>query len=183
MIDRACGSRAMYDRNPIALMNRAFTARPVSSSITIDARPSSRERASRNTRYVETMPPMHAAIGRLQMLVPKLNSSAEHKKQCRAEGRSARCADQPGLDDRVAKQRLHQRAADAEARADEQAKNSTRQSQLEKDPLIQCRLRLAGKQAKQAPRRYVADRKIDRAIADRRRQHDEHGRRPGCEQQ
>src|ERR1043165_10213306 len=70
VIERACGSRAMYDRNPIALMKSAFTASPVSNSITIDARPSSRERASRKTRYVEITPPMQAANGKLQILVP-----------------------------------------------------------------------------------------------------------------
>src|ERR1043165_10049436 len=80
VIERACGSRAMYDRNPIALMNNAFTARPVSSSITIEARPSSRDRASRKTRYVEIIPPMHAAIGKLQRLVPTSSTPPSTKK-------------------------------------------------------------------------------------------------------
>ena len=64
----------------MALMHRALTASPVSSSITIDARPSSRERASRKTRYVEMTPPMHAAIGRLQRLVADTEHAAEDKK-------------------------------------------------------------------------------------------------------
>src|SRR6185503_10083497 len=70
VIERACGSRAMYDRNPIALMKSALTANPVSNSMTIDARPSSRDRASRKTRYVEITPPAHAAIGKLHRLAP-----------------------------------------------------------------------------------------------------------------
>src|SRR6476619_903902 len=74
VIDRACGSRAMYDRNPIALMKSAFTARPVSSNITMEARPCSFDRASRKTRYVETTPPKHAANGRLQTLVPRCST-------------------------------------------------------------------------------------------------------------
>src|SRR5262249_60481460 len=71
VIERACGSRAMYDKNPIALMKSAFTAKPVNSSITIEARPSSRERASRKTRYVEITPPSRAQSGRLQKNAPQ----------------------------------------------------------------------------------------------------------------
>src|ERR1041384_8297694 len=70
VIDRACGSRAMYDRNPIALIKSAFTASPVNNNITIEARPSSLERARRKTRYVETTPPAQAEIGKLQRLAP-----------------------------------------------------------------------------------------------------------------
>src|ERR1044072_3890364 len=80
VIERACGSRAMYERKPIALMNNAFTASPVSNNITIDARPSSLERARRKTRYVEITPPIHAAIGKLQRLVPPCNHPPHTKK-------------------------------------------------------------------------------------------------------
>src|SRR4029079_6164216 len=71
VIERACGSRAMYDRNPIALMKSALTANPVTNNITIDARPSARDLARRKTMYVDITPPAHAAIGKLQRLAPR----------------------------------------------------------------------------------------------------------------
>src|ERR1051326_4331946 len=80
VIERACGSRAMYDKKPIALMNNAFTASPVNKSITIEARPSSRDRASKKTRYVEMIPPTQAAIGKLHKLVPTCSTPPSTKK-------------------------------------------------------------------------------------------------------
>src|SRR5215813_3397387 len=79
VIQRACGSRAIYDRNPIEIMKRAYSSSPVSKSITIEASPSSRDRARIKTRYVETTPPVQAAIGKLQRLVPMCSTPPSTK--------------------------------------------------------------------------------------------------------
>src|ERR1044071_9128496 len=87
VIERACGSRAIYDRNPIALMKSAFTASPVSNNITTEARLSSCDLASKNTSQVETTPPTQAAIGRLQRLPPMCSTPPKTKN--RAEPNAA----------------------------------------------------------------------------------------------
>jgi hypothetical protein len=62
--------------------------------------------------------------------------TTQDKKERRSECGTARCSDQPWFDNRIAKERLHQGAANAKARTDEQAKYCARQTQLQKNALI-----------------------------------------------
>ena len=66
VIDRACGSRAMYERKPTPLRKSAFTAMPVNSRPVTVPRPSTLLLDSTKTKNVANAPPAHAAIGNVQ---------------------------------------------------------------------------------------------------------------------
>src|SRR6266849_4905603 len=65
VIERACGSRAMYEKNPTPLKKSALTAMPVSNSAVVDSRLAWVVSETRNTHAVATAPPRHAASGRV----------------------------------------------------------------------------------------------------------------------
>src|SRR5215813_3173959 len=66
VIERACGSRAMYERKPTPLKNNAFTAIPMSKSEVVDSLLAVAVWAIRKTNAVASAPPKHAAIGKDQ---------------------------------------------------------------------------------------------------------------------
>ena len=82
----------------------------------------------------------HAADARGEGEAPhtraEVEEAAEYEEERGAECSAARSADESRLDNRVAEERLHQRAAHAEARPDEQAEDGARQSQLKEDALV-----------------------------------------------
>jgi hypothetical protein len=65
-----------------------------------------------------------------------VENATHNKKERRSECGTARRSDQPRFDNRIAKERLHQGAANAKARTHEQAKYCARQTQLQKNALI-----------------------------------------------
>ena len=158
------------------LRKSALTARPVSSSAA-DRRPPSRP----PLRQREDQPGgEHAADagGERQRPGARLEAErrAEDEEERRAERRAAGGADQAGLDDRIAEQRLHQRAADAEAGADEQAEQRAGDAELGEDPLVEGAAGVAGEQRRRG-RRHLPPREIERAVADRDQRRGDHGDR------
>src|ERR1051326_135922 len=101
-----------------------------------------------------------------------MQHAAKDEEQGSAEGRTAGSSDQTGLDDWIAKQRLHQGAADTQTGADKYTENRSRQPQLEKNALVQSGFSMSGNQGKKGIR-DIGDRKIDGPKANARSQHDE----------
>src|SRR5215472_8812172 len=65
VIERAWGSRAMYERKPTPLKNSAFTAIPMSKSEVVDSLLAVAVSAIRKMNAVASAPPKHAAIGKV----------------------------------------------------------------------------------------------------------------------
>jgi hypothetical protein len=79
VIERACGSRAMYDKNPTPLIKKAFIAIPVKSNLTIELLPDSFDTAKTKTSDVDSIAPKQAANGKVHTPALNLNDAPNTK--------------------------------------------------------------------------------------------------------
>src|SRR5690242_6361560 len=95
-----------------------------------------------------------------------MKDASENKEESRTEGGAAGGADEPGFYNRVAKESLHQRAANAKTGTNQQTEKSARQTQFQENTLVQSGFRGSGKKRSQCAAN-IRNRKINSPITNR----------------